>query len=41
MLSFDIISGREQVVLRVFDKADIGKDSLIGECEISLDVLKD
>jgi hypothetical protein len=31
-MSFDIMTGKEPLLIQVFDRADIGKDSLIGEC---------
>lgn len=41
LLSFDIVTGREEIRVRAFDKADMGNDSLIGECALSLENLKD
>jgi len=41
IITFDIMTGKEPLLVQVFDRADIGKDQMIGECEIPLDVLVD
>lgn len=41
IISFDIVTGREPLVIQVFDTADIGRDTLIGECRVSLEILID
>ena len=41
IISFDIVTGRESLVVQVFDHADIGSDTLIGQCEVTLDELVD
>jgi len=40
-MSFDIMTGREPLKVQVFDRADIGRDGLIGEATIALESLKD
>lgn len=40
-MSFDISTGKEPLIVKVFDRSDIGKDGLIGEVQISLEGLKD
>lgn len=39
--SFDIVTGREDLEIFVYDRSDIGNDGVIGGCAISLDNLKD
>lgn len=41
IVSFDIESGNELVRLDVFNKADLGKDELIGSCSFNLQSLQD
>ena len=41
IISFDIVTGRESLIVQVFDHADIGSDTLIGQCEVTLDELVD
>ena len=41
IISFDIVTGREPIVIQVFDIADIGRDALIGETQIPLETLQD
>jgi hypothetical protein len=40
-MSFDISTGKEQIVIKVYDRAEIGSDTVLGECTISTDLLKD
>ena len=40
-MSFDITTGKEPLKVEVFDRADIGRDSPLGECLISLENLRD
>lgn len=40
-MSFDITTGKEQLKVEVFDRSDIGRDVPLGECFISLDMLRD
>jgi hypothetical protein len=41
IISFDIVTGRESLIVQVFDHADIGSDTLIGQCEVTWDELID
>jgi Ca2+-dependent lipid-binding protein len=41
IVSFDIETGNEIVRIDVFNKADIGKDELIGSCSFNLQSLHD
>lgn len=41
IITFDIVSGREPLIVQLFDRAGVGSDSLIGQCEIPLDALVD
>lgn len=40
-MSFDITADKEQLKVEVFDRSDIGRDVQLGECYISLDILRD
>jgi Ca2+-dependent lipid-binding protein len=38
VMTFDIQTGKEMLVAKVFDKSEyIGKDTLLGQCKITLD----
>jgi Ca2+-dependent lipid-binding protein len=40
IMMFDITHGREPLVIQIFDRSDlIGKDQLLGECLVNLDIL--
>eukprot|EP00347_Sterkiella_histriomuscorum_P014348 403361215 len=41
IITFDITTGREPLVIQIYDRVGVGADPLIGECEISLDQLND
>ena len=41
IITFDITTGKEALLVQVFDRADIGKDTLIGETDVPIDVLVD
>jgi Ca2+-dependent lipid-binding protein len=42
VMSFDIKTGNETLIARVFDKADrVGNDTLLGYCKINIDTLHD
>ena len=41
VIPFDIVHGQEPLIVRVCDRSDIGRDGVIGECRIGLDMLKD
>lgn len=36
IVSFDILTGNEVLQAEIYDRAEIGKDTLIGSCEIDL-----
>ena len=40
-MSFDISTGKEPISIKVYDRAEIGSDSVLGECSIQLELLKD
>jgi len=41
-MTFDIVYGKEPLIVQMYDRSDIvGKDKIIGECAISLDLLRD
>lgn len=41
IMSFDIMTGKETLIAKVFDRAEIGSDSFIGSCFVTLDMLED
>lgn len=41
IITFDIITGKEALLVQIYDRADIGKDTLIGETDVPIDVLND
>lgn len=41
IITFDIVTGREPLRIEIYDKSDIGRDQLIGECEVDLKDLFD
>jgi Ca2+-dependent lipid-binding protein len=40
-MSFDISTGKDQILIKVYDRAEIGSDTLLGECSIAIDLLRD
>jgi hypothetical protein len=41
VIAFDIVHGRDNLLVEVLDRSDIGRDALIGKCEVNLNDLKD
>lgn len=41
VIAYDIVTEKEPLTVEVFDSADIGRDALVGRCEINLKNLRD
>jgi Ca2+-dependent lipid-binding protein len=41
IITFDIMTGREDLIIQIFDKSDLGRDTLIGESQVALHQLAD
>jgi hypothetical protein len=40
-MTFDIKTGNETLIAKVFDKAERGNDTLMGYCKVNIDTLGD